>query len=192
MPEQLSFAGLEAPSLLTESVFVALFPDAGASARLALLAPRLHDKFQLTGRVLAAHRFHISLHYIAPHLPPNVVSRANEVVSDLAMPPFRIALDRVLSVRGDGRTRPVVLSGDDGIAGLVLLQHRLGQAMEQAGLGRWIGPAWVPHLTLLYDAREIQQQAIEPVMWTAHEIVLVHSLLGRTKYVPLARWPLHG
>jgi 2'-5' RNA ligase len=36
----------------------------------------------------------------------------------------------------------------------------------------------------------VPEQKIEPVEWTVREIVLVHSLLGRTEHRPLARWTL--
>jgi 2'-5' RNA ligase len=192
MPEQLSFAGFEAAPLPTDSVFFAIFPDAAAAARMAHLAQRLHDKHGLKGRPLAAQRFHISLHYVADHLPRNIVAAADEAVSRIAMPPFRIGLDLAKSLGRNGHNRPLVLCGGDGVAGLVRFQHMLARTMEEAGLGRWIGPCWLPHVTLLYGDREIKEEAIEPIDWTVREFVLVHSLLGRNRYSPLARWPLRG
>lgn len=192
MPEQLSFAGFETEALPTDSVFFAVFPDDKAAARIARIAQRLRDKHRLTGRPHAARRLHISLHYVAAHVPPNVLAKANEAVSTIATPPFRIAFDHVKSLPGNGRDKPLVLCGSDGVAGLVMFQHQLGQAMEQAGLGRWIGPSWFPHLTLLYDARAIKEQRIEPVSWIVRDFVLVHSQLGRARHNSLARWPLRG
>jgi 2'-5' RNA ligase len=191
MPEQLSFAGFVQPALPTESVFLAILPDETTAVRIARLAQRLRDKHGLAGRPLAARRFHISLHYVAAHPPPGVVAKASEALAAVGMPPFRIALDRVQSLGGKGRrNKPLVLSGGDGVAGLLQLQARLGRAMEQAGLGRWIGPSWLPHLTLLYDAREIEEEAIDPVIWDVRDLVLVHGLPGRNRYDLLARWPL--
>jgi 2'-5' RNA ligase len=190
MPEQLSFAGFEAAPLPAESVFIAILPDAAAATRIAALAQRLRDRHRLKGKPLAVKRFHISLHFVADHVPENIVAAVGEPASRIAMPPFRIALDHVKSLRGNGRNRPLVLCGDDGVAGLVRFQHMLGAAMEDAGLGRWTGPSWLPHLTLLYDIREIAEEVIEPVTWIVQEFVLVHSLLGHGRYVPLARWPL--
>lgn len=43
---------------------------------------------------------------------------------------------------------------------------------------------------LLYDPQGIAEHAIEPIRWTAREFVLVHSLLGRSRHVPLGRWAL--
>jgi 2'-5' RNA ligase len=191
MPEQLSFAGFEQPALPTESVFLAILPDEATAVRIAHLAQRLRDKHGLTGRPLATRRFHVSLHYVAAHPPPRVVATASEAFEAVGMPPFRIAFDRVQSLGGKGRrNKPLVLSGGDGVAGLLQLQAQLGRAMEQAGLGRWIGPSWLPHLTLLYDWRDVKEEAVDPVSWDVRELVLVHSLPGRSRYDLLARWPL--
>jgi RNA 2',3'-cyclic 3'-phosphodiesterase len=191
MPEQLSFAGLEAAPLPADCVFVAIFPDAEAAARIARLARSLRDRHGLTGRPVAAGRLHISLHHVADHLPRNMAA-ANDAASSVAMPPFRIALDHAKSLGRSGRGRPLVLCGGDGVAGLARFQHMVGAAMEAAGLGRWSGPSWLPHLTLLYADRAIEQAAIEPISWVVREFVLVHSLVGRNRYIPLARWPLRG
>ena len=190
MPEQLSFTGFGGAPLSTESVFIAIFPDAEAATRIAALAQRLHDRHGLKGKPLAAKRFHISLHFVADHVPAGIAAVVGEPASRIAMPPFRIALDHVKSLRGNGRNRPLVLCGDDGVAGLVRFQHMLGAAMEDAGVGRWTGPDWLPHLTMLYDNRDVAEEATEPVTWIAQEFVLVHGLLGRNRYNPLARWPL--
>jgi 2'-5' RNA ligase len=38
----------------------------------------------------------------------------------------------------------------------------------------------------------LEARAVEPIRWTVREFVLVHSLLGQTRHVPLARWSLGG
>lgn len=74
----------------------------------------------------------------------------------------------------------------------MVFQQTLGIAMKKAGLGRWAKPGYTPHVTLLYDDRSVAEQAVETICWTAREFVLVHSLIGQTLHVPLARWPLRG
>lgn len=104
------------------------------------------------------------------------------------MPPFRIALDHAKSL-GNGRNRPLVLCGGDGVAGLIRFREMLGSAMQEAGLGRWSRTDWLPHLTLLYDQRAIGEEAIDPISWAVREFVLVHSEPGLGRYVRLVRWP---
>jgi 2'-5' RNA ligase len=42
-------------------------------------------------------------------------------------------------------------------------------------------------VTLLYDECGIKEQPIEPISWTVNEFVLVHSLLGKGRYIPLGK-----
>jgi len=51
-----------------------------------------------------------------------------------------------------------------------------------------VKPQWTPHVTLLYDAQRIAENAIAPVTWTVRELVLVHSRRGEGRYVQLGRW----
>jgi hypothetical protein len=38
----------------------------------------------------------------------------------------------------------------------------------------------------------VPPRAVQPVRWVVRDFVLVHSLLGWSKLVPLARWSLRG
>jgi 2'-5' RNA ligase len=69
-------------------------------------------------------------------------------------------------------------------------QKTMYLAMCRVGLqGPRANAKFAPHVTLMYDDQGISEQAVEPVSWTAHDFVLVHSLLGQTKHVHLGRWP---
>jgi RNA 2',3'-cyclic 3'-phosphodiesterase len=82
-----------------------------------------------------------------------------------------------------------VLRGDGGVIGLTMLQDAVGSALEMAGLGSR-APHYTPHMTLLYGDRFVTDHPVEPVGWTVHEFVLVNSLLGRSRYLALARFAL--
>ena len=75
---------------------------------------------------------------------------------------------------------------------LVRFQQALGLEMMNAGLGRWSNLPYTPHVTLLYDDRCVAEQVVETIEWAANEFVLVHSLIGQNRHVPLARWPLRS
>jgi len=45
-------------------------------------------------------------------------------------------------------------------------------------------------VTVLDGWRGIEEEAVEPVRWTATEFVLLHSLRGRRAPVMLGRWAL--
>jgi 2'-5' RNA ligase len=45
-----------------------------------------------------------------------------------------------------------------------------------------------PHVTLAHDGAAVPFEPVPPIAWTARGFVPVHSLLGRTRHIPLARW----
>lgn len=187
MRAQHSFFGFEAPR--ADGLFFALLPDAKDASRLATTAQQLSIRHSLRGRPFARERLHISLLGFGAHagLPQELVDGATKAASTIAMAPFDVTFDRTMSFLG--RPRPLVLCGGDGVAELIAFQRTLGAAIQESGLGR-VKPQYTPHVTLLYDERGIEEHMIEPVSWTVREFVLVHSLRGQSKYIPLGRWPL--
>ena len=189
MPDQLLFPGITAARPSTDGVFFAVLPDAGARVRIGDLTQGLREKYALTGRPLAE-RVHVSLQGLGeyPSFPDDMVARAIEAAAAVTLAPFTVAFDRVMSFSGKPGQLPLVLRGE-GAAGITMLQQALGAALAKAGLR---GGQSAPHLTLLYDARCIDEQPIEPIEWTVRQFVLVHSLLGKGAYKSLGRWPLRG
>ena len=195
MSDQLSLMGFDEPPRPTDRLFFALFPTEDAAGRIADLALRLRGEHGLSGTPLQTQRFHITLHHLGDYagLPPDVVALASQAGQALALPPFEITFDRVASFSGHPSKRPFVLRGaEDDLAALTAFQQTLGAAMRKVGLGRRVDVRFTPHVTLLYDSRSVAEQPVAPIHWTAHELVLVHSLLGQTRYVPLARWTLQA
>lgn len=191
MPEQLSFVGFDAapPS---DGLFFALFPEAAAATRAVELAQRLRTQHGLNGKVLPADRLHVSLLDLGEYagLPNNIVATACTAAAGIAAPPFDVSFDRAMSFSGRPKSLPLVVRGGDGVKDLAAFQRALGIAMQTAGLGR--AKAYTPHITLLYGERRVDEQQADPIGWTVREFVLVHSLLGQTRYIPLGRWPLRG
>ncbi|HKD21396.1 MAG TPA: hypothetical protein VKB71_05260, partial [Rhizomicrobium sp.] len=61
----------------------------------------------------------------------------------------------------------------------------------RAGLGGATQGEFQPHITLARDETRVKPEAVSPpISWTVREIVLVHSLLGKTTHIHLGRWPL--
>lgn len=175
----------------TDGLFFGLFPEPNVARRLERNAQQLCIRHRLAARALAPERLHVSLLGFGHHagLPRDFVTAVIEVAETIAIPPFEATFDRVVSFIG--RTRPLVLCGGEGVEELVMFQRHLSEAIQKNGLGR-LKTQYMPHITLLYDAHGIEEHAIEPVRWIVKEFVLVHSLLGRSSYVPLGRWPLRG
>jgi len=140
----------------------------------------------LTGKPLQKEHFHVTLFHVGDDIcdpSPELVDVLTERAARVVMPSFRAAFDRVMSFRNGA----LVLSGDDSVIGLEILQQRLSDALD--GRPR---PArsFTPHMTLLRDRQQVAAHPIEPVSWTVREVVLVHSLLGRTTHRYVARLPL--
>jgi 2'-5' RNA ligase len=194
MPEQSFLPGFDAAPRLTDRLFFAIYPDAAAAAQMAQLAQQLRTEHGLQGKPLKPERFHVTLHHLGDHdgVPRDLVEVARAAAANVTAAPFDITFDHVASFSSAPRNRPFVLRGDGGLAALVAFQQSLGEALKKTVLGRWVKPGFTPHVTLLYDDRSVPEQAVPPVSWTAHELVLVHSLIGQTLHVPLARWSLHA
>jgi 2'-5' RNA ligase len=180
---------LFAPAPATDRLFFAIFPDPATAAAIARRADQLRAAHGLSGRPLAADRFHITLHHLGDHagVRRDIVAMATEAARAVATSPFAVSFDRAASFHNGGNN-PFVLQGGEGLEALKAFQRDLGLAMARAGLGRWVSKTFTPHVTLLYDRPLIAEQPIAPVTWTVDGFTLVHSLLGRTEHVPLARW----
>jgi len=145
----------------------------------------------LSGRPLAPERFHITLHHLGDHagVRRDIVTMAEEAAGAITISPFDVIFDRAASFHNGGNN-PLVIQAGEGLEALKAFQRDLGLAMARAGGGKWVDKTFTPHVTLLYDRRLVAEQAIEPVRWTVGGFTLIHSLLGRTQHIPLARWTL--
>lgn len=177
----------------TDRLFFAIFPDAATADRIAGVASRLKVENGLHGRLLRTGRFHVTLHHVDDYhgLPQDVVLALCRAAETVHSAPIEVEFDRAMSFSGRPGNRPFVLRGGDGLNALGAFHSRLAQALIQAHVGRKPGK-FVPHMTLLYDNLVVQERPIEPIRWSVGEFVLVHSLLGQTHHIPLARWPLVG
>jgi RNA 2',3'-cyclic 3'-phosphodiesterase len=173
------------------AVFFAVQPNPDIAQCLGRLAWSLLRKHKLAGRPRPDRCFHVTLHGIGNYaeLPRDAVVAIDEAVSAIKMPSFLVAFDRVRNF-GGGRNRALVLVGDEGVAGLRMFQHELVTALQKIGFARRKEPTYEPHITLLHYEGGIADQAVEETRWTVREFVLVRSLHGQSRHLPLARWPL--
>ena len=195
MTDQLAFPGFDDARPKTDRLLFLTYVDPDAAARIARRVPDLRAEHGLRGKPVAQDRLHITLNHLGDHagLPQDMVALAREAAGTLAMAPFEVEFDRVVSFGGKPTNRPFVLRGS-GLAQLMAFQKALGLAMARTGtrIGKWAEPNFTPHVTLLYDNKSVAEQPVEPVRWTVREFVLVHSLQGQTRHEVLGRWPLLG
>jgi RNA 2',3'-cyclic 3'-phosphodiesterase len=175
-------------------VFFAIYPPDNIAASLDACTTQLKKQNRLEGKPLGRRRYHATLCPIGVHsdLPQEVLDAVARAADMIAAAPFDVAFDRVESFPRRQGKRPMVLLGDDGVAGLVVFQRLLETALRKIGFPQWVTRPYNPHVTLLYDEQEIPRQTVEPVRWTVREFALVRSLIGRGQHVRLNQWQLRG
>ncbi|MFN0219242.1 MAG: 2'-5' RNA ligase family protein [Hyphomicrobium sp.] len=147
---------------------------------------------RLVAKLLPPERLHVSLCAVGGFsgaCPPAVINAAKAVADTVSMDPFTVSFDRVASFAGGNGRRALVLTGGEGVAGLVQFQKTLGLTLNKAGLGLRQKDRFTPHVTMMY-ADHMCDFPIEPISWTVDEFVLVDSLWGQSRHVQLGRWPL--
>jgi RNA 2',3'-cyclic 3'-phosphodiesterase len=202
MADLFDLAGLLPPPKPTDRLFFALFPSEEAIPQIVKTSQQLRDAHGLKGKSLSTDRLHVTLHHVGDYaggLPDGIVETAKEAAAKVTATAFDVTFDRAMSFLGRPRNKPFVLRGNEtikegsegGLAALMAFQKSFYLAMCRAGLQGPRGNAkFAPHVTLMYDDQGIAEQAVEPVSWTAHDFVLVHSLIGQTRHIHLGRWPL--
>jgi 2'-5' RNA ligase len=184
-------SGIVGDDFMPDRLFFATVPDSGTAARIYRLAEVLKRARKFDGALITPDRLHVTLFFLDRWrgLREHIVPTACEAAAEVRMKPFEVSFDRTSSFRGKPGNHPFVLLGDNGLSRLRSFRRTLGAAMMRKGLKRRANADFTPHVTLLYDIRNVEEQPIEPIFWTVREFVLVHSMRG---HAHLARWPLRG
>ncbi len=194
MSEQALLPGFEPVARPTDRLLFLIYPDTAACLPISKLAHRCRDELRLQGRPLEMDIFHATLVHIGdfPGLPRHIVAGAVQAAATVQMAPFEVSFDRVMSFSRKLGKRPLVLHSDQDAATLATFQHTLLDALVRGKLVRSGTSKYKPHVTLLYDRQDVEDHVVETVSWIVREFALVHSLLGQTRHIVLARWPLVG
>lgn len=203
MPDQLSLPGLDTderlfkPDVIPDpggklqryTLFLAIFPGEEDSVRLAQAAAELRSLQALQGAPLSAGRLHITLHTLATFhhtIPQSTVDAAIAASASVVCAPLPIVFDHVLSfVKSNAFVLRCDAASDEGIA---RLRQLLSLALRRVGLHP--APSDTPHMTLLYDTRQVAEHEIAPVCWTAQRFALVLSHVGLGHHQWIAEWAL--
>ncbi|HWA90238.1 MAG TPA: 2'-5' RNA ligase family protein [Rhizomicrobium sp.] len=175
-----------------DRIFFAALPDAATATRIHDLAAKLKAANGFDGTLILPEHLHVTLFHLGDWaaLPDEIVRLARSAADALGAAPFEVAFHRAESFRNSTGIYPFVLTGE--VAPWRPLHDALKTALTKAGLGGATKGAFKPHVTLLRDEKRAAPVPIAPIAWTVRDIVLVHSLLGKTTHVHLGRWPLGG
>jgi RNA 2',3'-cyclic 3'-phosphodiesterase len=169
-------------------LFLAAVPDAGTAERIHRVAGVLKGAHKFDGKLIPPERLHISL-FLLGGLLERDIHAACEAATEVRAERFEVSFDRSASFQGRSGNRPFVLIGEDGLRRLQSFRRMLGAALTSRGLRRVTNTSFVPHVSLLYDARRVEERPIWPIFWTVTEFVLIHSMKGHDYR---ARWSLQA
>jgi 2'-5' RNA ligase len=192
---QASFPGFEPEPELTDRIFFAVMPDGAAVAGINQLTAELKARHGMRGRPIVNAKLHATLCNLGdfPGMPASLIARAEQAAASVAAATqkFDVAFDTAQTFVNRSRNRPFVLTGGDGVVGLMALYKNLAQALLKVGIAR-NPPGYTPHVTLLYDDVTAAPESVPAIQWTVRELVLLHSRIGQNQptYTTLARWPL--
>lgn len=192
---QPNFPGWEAPR--PDALFFALRPAGEARQNVADLSHAVYREHGLRGNLIARERLHVSMLGWEGFrtLPEGVEEFLSEIVRPISLPPFMLGFDRMMSFRHSG-SKPLVLLPNKGLAEFDALCRLVWERLLARMLVTQKFKSATPHVTMLYDVREIGEQLIPSIGWMVREVTLVHSVRGRGGFGPvhrdLARWTLTG
>ncbi|RDZ28259.1 RNA 2',3'-cyclic phosphodiesterase [Lysobacter silvisoli] len=191
--QQNLFDAAPAASTDIHRLFFALLPDAATRARIADQASALRDRHQAGGRLIGAHRYHLTLQFLgdADRFDEQRAQAAQTAGAGVVASAFDLPLDRAGSFRN--RSIPWWLGCERTPPQLQALWERLGLALAKRGVRVEGGSALTPHVTIVRDAAGALHPpvGIEPILWRVRDFALIHSQLGsRNAYTVLGQWPL--
>ena len=192
MAQQLALPGFDLKAPPVHNLFLAVLPGRAAAGSTRLLARSLHAELGSGGRPQMPACLHLSLLGLRMAAPPRprLVAALSEAAAGIALAPFDLALDRVMTFRGEPGRLPVVLCGGGGAAALSSLHSTLAAQLERLGLAQRRRSRFTPHLTLLHADRPIPQRAVPAIAWRVGELVLIHGHGRPYRHEVLGRWPL--
>lgn len=158
------------------------------------LAADLRQRHGLKGRPTPAARLHLSLNFVGGFRgPPTraVMEKAIGLADRVAAAPFQVTLNHLMTWKNK-ESPPLVLLGDEGVIGVQLLHTAIHKALVVGSMAPRREPEFWPHVSLLWDKRELPKAFVEPIAWMAREFVLLDSPVGEGRHEVLGRWPLVG
>ncbi len=174
----------------TIRLFFALWPDAEVRRALDQAGRKLHTA--CGGRRMRAPNLHLTLVFLG-NIAEARLDELRTVAGHVSGIPFSLTLDHVGWWRHNRVAWTAPLETPEALEGLVT---QLQEALRNAGFTFDDRPVFVPHVTLLRNARcdGVEMPPMMPLAWAADAFVLVKSVTtdaGAT-YEVIGRWGLSG
>lgn len=146
------------------------------------------DETRVQMQPVASFRLHLTVAITNDFssFPRDVAERMIVIGDAASSDPFLLRFDWL-----SGGKESVVLRPYKRPEALSVLQRRIAAQLRDRNLMR-VGWRFSPHVTLGYRPSQSIQKPITPLIWHPQELVLIHSVLGATKHIELARWPLES
>jgi RNA 2',3'-cyclic 3'-phosphodiesterase len=142
-----------------------------------------------TGRTLVEDgRLHVTMAILDAIDAPqeHVVQLIRWIMSTIPPFAFRVAFDKLVV-----SANSALLKASDPLHGALTCQAHIAGMLRDYGVELPKRAMPVPHVTLGYGYREPSPtRGIDGISWLVEELVLVRSLVGRTRHVVLGRWQL--
>ena len=164
---------------------MALWSTAEVARQLVRITAALHAEYG--GRKIAPQNQHITVVFLG-EVGVDRVAEVQRAMQAAAGTPFELTLDKVEYRKRGGMLWARAMQVPDALS---LLVNRLRTALIELGF-TVEDRAFVPHVTLLRDARKPLQSAALNARWRVEELTLVRSHLDRhgARYEVICRVPL--
>lgn len=113
------------------------------------------------------------LHYVPPDWLPATVA----ALDSFAAAPFPLRFDRIEN------RKAVTLRTREPLAEACAFQKALVNHLLACGAPIMDGTTSEPHITINYGGDRLGRQTIAPIGWTVDEVLLVESVVGKTRHV---------
>ncbi|MEK7952297.1 2'-5' RNA ligase family protein [Luteolibacter soli] len=178
----------------SDNLVLLLLPPREIAEKLRLLGETMRSHHSPWGSLRPTDHLHVTLFHFGNFagLPADIVATAMQAcaATAVASQPFVVRMDQAACWGKEGGNIPLVVSVRGRNSSLDQLHQRATIQCSIRGLRSTKKSKFNPHVTLAYLKDSFSTETIEPISWMAEEIVLIHSLMGQTKYIKLGRWNL--
>lgn len=172
------------------NLFLAIVPERDVALQAVEIGRDVSQRHGLSKSPRPYELMHVSLNAVGKYadFPEDRVFAVSAAMATVKAAPFEVTFDRVMHFAS---TSAVVLGNAVRSEEIMDLHVQLAKEMWAVGLTFTYNPRFTPHMTLFYDEAPVPEHRLaEPVSWIAREFVLIRSVIGRSDYEYVDRWPL--